>query len=188
MSNLFPVSPWHLLWFPCAFVVGWLVRHGLPRIQRWQSLRLIRSVRELDRFDDESCLRLLADIELEAKGEAPIRAALSVLGTFLFFVVIFVAIDWVIDRAGRQAPLSGPPSFVIVLLITAGAASMVVGPIVAARRRRQLRHRIDTRRCRECNYSLLGIPVDHAIARCPECGAETIVVAYAGPTLTLRER
>ncbi len=133
-----------------------------------------RAFPELDRFSDEQCARFVRAAEHTWAGVA--RAVVAVLVCVPCWAVGLVAFVFVVGRLGVALWLLerswGPFVLFLALVLWIIAATLPAWWIRDAWLRRDIARVMGpAAACRDCGYSLLGLPVPLSLrVVCPECG------------------
>lgn len=132
--------------------------------------KIYRAFPEFDPFPDAECERYLRSAYEQARfriGCVPLLVlivAMPVYGALLSATVgLLVHLGFELGDRYLIVPLALGCSVVAVPAVLALVARDMV-------LRRVLRNRLQTARCPNCQFSLLGLPVADGATRCPECG------------------
>lgn len=140
--------------------------------------KVYRAFKELDQFPDDRCVRFVA-----AANRGWVRMTVGAALMLAVGVAVLLSSMWLLlyttgdmDRKfgfGIEYYLVMIPIWVLGL--SAGpVAALVTRDVILKRRLRRIIRLRGT--CRECGYSLMGLPIREDLAVvCSECGAETVV-------------
>lgn len=149
---------------------------------RLPTRRVWRAFPELDRFGDAECRRFAR----QAARRHWLTGAVSLLGGAVGGFVLGGLLVAFALLVGLMDSDSGVLALLVATVTLAlGVALPVVGILVArdAWLRQAIRTRLDSSRCGQCGYSLLGMEphavpeFSYRVVRCPECGSRTPVDA-----------
>ena len=130
--------------------------------------RVYRAFRELDRFSDEQCEKLLAYIQQTTSyGLIVVLKIVLTIGSAL--VVLVSAFNYLVPSTVLSAEMA------VVMIVSAPLLLSLVARDVVLRHYFKLgiEKRLGQLRCPSCRYLLLGQRVRRDVVRCPECGSMT---------------
>lgn len=144
-----------------------------------RGLRQLLSIPEVDKYSDEQYERLIIQARIR-RGDAiwvlPLGAGLLAAGMWMM-VAIFLGKVVLTTAPGRLAPiamvntrwliLNGVVMMVIFLAATIGVRWLLIV--------RSIRNILNRAGCPFCDFSLVGLKIEHGRVKCPECGSSVFL-------------
>jgi DNA-directed RNA polymerase subunit RPC12/RpoP len=137
-----------------------------------------RAFPELDRFSDEDCERYLR----YANRRAGTRIGCAMLLAIAISMIAWGPLVFIGLRAAAPR-LDMGTGFEVFMMLTATIAITIVPALAGLFARDRvllaaIRDRLQSARCPQCTFSLLGLPVANGIVRCPECGSRITLAEH----------
>ena len=134
--------------------------------------KIYRAFPELDRFDNDECEKYIE----RAKARNRLRTSGGGAVAGVVFVLFAGAAMWLMILLSMHLPRGPRTEFWNLALIGAEfGLMMLLGCVFSFLTRdyflrRLLRWELQRAKCPNCNYSMLGLPIEDGKMTCPECG------------------
>lgn len=136
--------------------------------------KVYRAFPELDRFSDAECEGLLGLVARRHRaGRVVMSVALAVVGgiVFVFGCVVTAVVGDALMKSNQTRAFVEDGRYMVAGIVASVTAAVLFTSVCrTAWLRSQIHQHLSTLECTECEYSLLGLPVEGGTITCPECG------------------